>query len=53
MALAPVDTALALFEVDGVARQIPVHDRMAELVEVQALLSGRRRRQHERLEDRP
>lgn len=34
MALVPVDAALALVEVDRVPGQVPVHDGVAEVVEV-------------------
>ena len=45
VALVAVDAAFTLLEVHGVRRQIPVHDRVAVGVEVQAFLadgSGRK-----------
>ena len=45
-----VHPALALFEVDRVRGQVPVHDRVAPPVEVDALLPDAGRREHERPE---
>lgn len=43
--LEAVDTPLALFEIDGIAGQVPVVEAVAIRVKVQALLSDRRRGQ--------
>jgi hypothetical protein len=45
-----VDSALTLFEVNGVRWQIPVDDRVAVLVEVEAFLTDRCGREDERPE---
>jgi hypothetical protein len=34
-----MDTALTLFEINGVCRKIPVDDGMTELMKVQSLLT--------------
>ena len=50
--LVAIHATLALLEVDGVAREIPVDDRVAPPVEVDPLLSDGGGRQHERPERR-
>ena len=50
--LVAIDASLTLLEVDGVAREVPVDDGVAPPVEVDPLLTDRRRRQHKRPERR-
>src|SRR5690606_29887672 len=52
MPLVAMDSAFALFEVDGVAGQVPVPDCMAPRVKVEALLADRGARQDEGVERR-
>jgi len=45
--LEPIDAALTLFDIDRIARQIPVNDLTAVEMEVQPLLSYRGRGERE------
>ena len=47
-----MDSSLALFEVDRVGRQVPVHDDVAVRMEVEALLADGRADEGERPERR-
>ena len=50
--LVSMDTTLALLEVNGIGREVPMHHRTAPQVEVQPLLTDRSRGQYERPERR-
>ena len=52
MALETVDAALALLQIDGIRRQIPMHERMAIGMEIEPLLPDRSRGKNEGTEGR-
>ena len=47
-----MDAAFALLQIDGIRRQIPVHDGVAPSVEVESFLTDRRRSENERAKRR-